>query len=283
MDPGGSDNAVTVAAVQMNSGHELRRNLATTATLIAEASQRGARLAVLPENFAYLGLDERDKVSLAEDEGAGEIQDFVANLARENSLWIIAGSVPLRSPDPKRCFGASIVFDDDGCLRCCYRKMHLFDVDLPGRDEAYRESATMYPGGDIRSCDTPLGRVGLSICYDLRFPELYRKLVDEGATAFTVPSAFTATTGSAHWQPLLRARAIENLAYVIAPGQSGRHSNGRTTYGHSMIVGPWGDVIAELEDGEGVVVARLYPDLPAKLRDEFPVHRHRRITSGERK
>ena len=274
--------AITVAAVQMTSGHELQQNLARTADLVAQAAQQGARVAVLPENFAYLGLDECDKVALAEEEGAGEIQDFVGNLAREYAMWIVAGSVPLRSPDPDRCFGASIVFDDRGAVCSCYRKIHLFDVDLPDRDEAYRESATMYPGNDVRCCDTPLGRVGLSICYDLRFPELYRGLVAEGATAFTIPSAFTATTGKAHWQPLLRARAIENLAYVIAPGQTGHHSNGRETHGHSMIVGPWGDIIAEIQDGEGVVSARLDPGLPARLREQFPVHRHRRIASNER-
>lgn len=268
--------AITVAAVQMNSNHDLENNLRRADELLLEASQRGCQLSVLPENFAFLGLDDADKVALAEQEGSGPIQGFVAEAARRNNMWIVAGSIPLISPDADRCYGASIVFDPDGRQRACYRKIHLFDVDVPERNESYRESATMYPGEELCVCDSPLGRLGLTICYDVRFPELYRKLLDLGALAFTVPSAFTATTGQAHWQVLMRARAVENLAYVIAPGQEGRHSNGRLTFGHSMIVDPWGRVIAQQERGEGVVVADIEPGLVQELREGFPALEHRR-------
>ena len=270
-DCNGNGKTIAVAAVQMTSGHDRAANLERAGTLIAAAAERGCHVIALPENFAFLGLDEADKVALAEREGAGPIQEFLAEVAMRHSAWIIAGSLPLESPDENRCYGASVVVDPQGQQQACYRKMHLFDVDLPSGDEHYRESATMYAGNTLAVCDTPVGKLGLSICYDVRFPELYRHLVELGAVAFSVPSAFTATTGEAHWHTLLRARAIENLAYVIAPGQVGRHSNGRMTFGHSMIVDPWGRVLAERSDGEGVVIADLDPTLPDRLRAEFPV------------
>jgi nitrilase len=272
-----ADNKIRVAAMQMCSGNDKAQNLAVVDRLLGEAAADNCRLAVLPENFAFVGVADRDKLAHAEIEGDGPVQDFLADAARRHGMWIVAGSLPLASGQQDRCFGASLVYDEGGALRGCYRKIHLFDVDLPQREEHYRESASMAHGGKIVTVDTLIGRLGLSICYDVRFPELYRQLAGEGATAFAVPSAFTRVTGEAHWQVLLRARAIENLAYVIAAGQHGRHPNGRETYGHTMIIDPWGLVLAEQAAGEAVVVAELDTTLPARLRQEFPVLQHRRL------
>lgn len=266
-----------VAAIQMSSGDNVHENLQTAGRLLADARAEQCLLAVLPENFAYVGQRDTDKLQVAESDGAGPIQEFLAETAAKLSMWIVAGSLPLKTPETSLCYGASYVFDATGGGVACYRKMHLFDVDLPDRNERYRESDSMDPGDEPLSVDTPVGRLGLSICYDLRFPELYRRLVDDGATVYSVPAAFTRATGQAHWHTLLRARAIENLAYVIAAGQYGVHPNGRATYGHSMIVDPWGGILAERKDGNGVVVAELDRDLPRRLRAEFPVLQHRRL------
>ena len=192
-------------------------------------------------------------------------------------MWIVGGSLPMASPEPERVYGACPVFDDEGRMRACYRKIHLFDVKLPDSEEAYTESWSMYPGEEAVATDTPIGRLGLTICYDVRFPELFRRLVDDGATAFTVPAAFTVVTGRAHWHTLLRARAIENLAYVVAPGQYGVHADGRSTFGHSLIVDPWGRVVAESAEGDGHVAADLDAALPRRLRAEFPALANRRL------
>jgi len=266
-----------VAAIQMSSGDSLEANLRTAERLLLEARSRDCVLAVLPENFAYVGKRDTDKLAIAESAGTGLVQEFLARTAARHSMWIVGGSLPLKTPETELCYGASCVFDADGRALACYRKMHLFDVDLPDRHETYRESASMDPGDEPKTVDTAAGRLGLSICYDLRFPELYRRLVNEGAEMFSVPSAFTFATGTAHWHTLLRARAIENLAYVIAAGQYGTHPNGRTTYGHSMIVDPWGQVVAQQESGDGVVVAEIDLSLSRRLREEFPVLRHRRL------
>jgi predicted amidohydrolase len=264
-----------VAAVQMNSSADLAQNLALAGRLLAEAAADGSVLAVLPENFAFMGARAKDKLQHAEALGTGPIQEFLKAQASENRLWIVSGSIPLRSPLPDRCYGATLVVDADGNTRCCYRKIHLFDVDLPDRDESYRESASLMPGDEPMVQESPVGCLGLSICYDLRFPELYRKLTEMGAVVLTVPSAFTLVTGEAHWHTLLRARAIENLAYVIAPGQYGQHSDGRITYGHSLIIDPWGRILAESAEGDCVIAADLDLELPQKLRREFPALRHR--------
>lgn len=276
--PAATDTATCrAAAIQMSSGDSVLDNLRTAGQLLAEAHASGCRLAVLPENFAYIGKRDTDKLALAETEGAGPIQEFLAAAAAELSMWIVAGSLPLAAPETSLCYGACCVFDANGRAAGCYRKIHLFDVDLPERKERYRESESMDPGHDPLAVVTPFGPVGLSICYDLRFPELYRRLVTNGATILSVPAAFTLATGRAHWHTLLRARAIENLAYVIAAGQHGTHPNGRTTFGHSLIVDPWGRVLGERPDGDGVVVAELDPGLPGRLRAEFPVLEHRRL------
>lgn len=266
------------AAIQMNSGADVGANLDLAGRLIGAAAADGCGLAVLPENFALMPRRARDKAKHAETPGEGPIQSFLAETATRHGLWIVGGSIPLVSPASDRVYGGSPVVDDRGATRAVYRKIHLFDVDLPDRDEAYRESRSMYPGDTLEAVDSPFGRIGLSICYDVRFPELYRQLVGDGADLFTVPAAFTVTTGRAHWKTLLRARAIENLAYVIAPGQFGEHPDGRSTYGHSMIVDPWGRVLAEQADGDGFLAADVDPDRQAALRQEFPVLSNRRLT-----
>ena len=266
-----------VAAIQMNSGADVSQNLDLAGTLLREAASDGCTLAVLPENFALMPEQGRDKARHAENPGEGPIQAFLADTATELGLWIIAGSMPVVSPESERVYGASLAVDDDGRTRAIYRKIHLFDVDLPDREESYRESHSMYPGDEPVTVMTPAGRIGVTICYDLRFPELFRTLVDEGASVFTVPAAFTAVTGKAHWHTLLRARAIENLAYVIAPGQFGRHPDDRETFGHSLIVDPWGQIIAEQAEGNCVVAADIDPEEPAKLRERFPALANRRL------
>jgi nitrilase len=277
MTTGAVAKSIKVAAAQLCSGDDVMRNLEVVGELLGEAVREDCRLVVLPENFAFVGRNDIDKLSHAEDLGAGQIQQWLQESSKIFNLWIVACSLPLKSENQQRCFGASMVFDSRGDLRGCYRKIHLFDVDLPDRDERYRESASMMHGDEVVLVDTVAGRTGLSICYDVRFPELFRRLSECGATVLTVPAAFTSVTGAAHWQVLLRARAIENLAYVIAPGQHGQHPNGRQTYGHSMIVDPWGRVLGERVAGDGLVIATIETDLPAKLRRDFPVLQHRRI------
>jgi predicted amidohydrolase len=266
-----------VAAIQMNSQSDVQGNLALADELLAGAAADGCKLAVLPENFALMPEKGRDKASHAEDVGEGPIQAFLADAARRLGLWIVAGSLPLRSPEAERVYGGCPVYDTDGVLQAVYRKIHLFDVKLPDHEESYQESWSMYPGDEPVTVATPAGRIGLTICYDVRFPELYRTLVDEGATFFTVPAAFTRVTGEAHWVTLLRARAIENLAYVVAPGQYGEHPDNRATYGHSVIIDPWGKVLAEQAEGNCFVAADIDPDLPAILRSEFPALTNRRL------
>ena len=265
------------AAIQMNSGADIDANLRLADDLLGAAAADGSGFAVLPENFALMPANGRDKARYAEEPGHGPIQAFLADASKRHAMWIVGGSMPLVSPAAERVFGACPVYDADGVCKALYRKIHLFDVKLPDRDESYRESYSMYPGGEPVSVDTPLGRVGLTICYDLRFPELFRGLVEAGAIAFTVPAAFTQTTGEAHWEVLLRARAIENLAYVIAPGQYGSHPDNRTTFGHSLIVDPWGRVLAAAEDRNCHIVADIDPDLPARIRSEFPALTNRRL------
>jgi len=276
----GRENGTRVAALQMNCCDDLDRNFRAIDDLLTEATARGVQLALLPENSVFMGRRDDDKLAIAEMPGIGPVQSFLADCARRHGLWLVAGSIALRADRADKCFGASIVWDSAGKERACYRKIHLFDVDLPDRDERYRESATMASGESVVTVDSPAGRLGLSICYDLRFPEMYRRLVDAGATVFSVPAAFTAATGKAHWRTLLRARAIENLAYVIAAGQHGSHLNGRITHGHSMIVDPWGEVLAEQAQGDGVVDAVIDIERPAMLRRRFPVLEHRRLDTG---
>ncbi len=265
------------AAIQMNSGADVAANLELAESLLRDASADGCSLAVLPENFALMPARARDKAGHAEQPGEGPIQAFLAQAAKRYGLWIVGGSMPLASPDPQRVYGGCPVVDASGRLQALYRKIHLFDVDLPDTNESYRESHSMYPGDEPALVDTPFGKIGLTICYDLRFPELFRTLVEAGANMFTVPAAFTQTTGEAHWRVLLRARAIENLAFVVAAGQTGTHPDERRTFGHSMIVDPWGRVLAELPDGNGFVAAEIDTHAQQKLRSELPVLENRRL------
>lgn len=263
----------------MNSGAEVAGNLELAGRLLGDAARDGCRVAALPENFALMPKKATDKAMHAENPGVGPIQDFLSAAARQHGLWIVGGSIPLVSPElaASRVYGACPVYDPDGNARAIYRKIHLFDVDLADQRESYRESHSMYPGDEVVCVESPCGRLGLTICYDLRFPELYRCLVDDGAAVFTVPAAFTETTGKAHWHVLLRARAIENLAYVIAPGQYGRHPDARSTYGHSLICDPWGRILAEQPEGNCAVIAEIDAALPARLRSEFPALANRRL------
>ena len=265
-----------VAAIQMTSGPDVAANLQQARDLLTRARDKGAMFAALPENFAFMGLKDADKRAVGEADGSGPIQEAMAATARELGLWIVAGTMPIRAADG-RVSAASLVFDASGKRVARYDKIHLFDVDIPGKAEVYRESAHVAPGHEPVVVDTPVGRLGLSVCYDMRFPELFRRLSAAGAQIITVPSAFTAPTGRAHWETLLRARAIENLCYVIAPDQSGFHPNGRETYGDSLIVDHWGTVLQRLPRGTGCVVADVDLNRQANARTSFPALTHRML------
>jgi deaminated glutathione amidase len=264
-----------VAAIQMTSGPDVAANLEQARALLQQARERGAVLAALPENFAFMGLKDADKRAVGETEGSGPIQDFLAATARDLKLWVVGGTMPMRAEGDGRVAAASLVFNDAGTRVARYDKIHLFDVDIPGKAETYRESAHVAPGRAPVVVDTPVGKLGLSVCYDMRFPELFRRLSAAGAQIITVPSAFTGPTGRAHWETLLRARAIENLCHVIAPAQSGFHPNGRETYGDSMIIDHWGAVLQRLPRGQGSVVADVDLNRQAAARTSFPALDHR--------
>jgi predicted amidohydrolase len=268
-------DAITVAAVQMTSAPDVAANLATAGTLLEQAAREGARIALLPENFSFMGLRDADKRGIAEREGSGPVQDFLSQRSRELKLWIVAGTTPISETPGERVSAACLVYNDQGERVARYDKMHLFDVDIPGRDEKYRESSNIAPGSRLGLVPTPAGLLGLSVCYDMRFPELYRPMSAAGAQWFTVPAAFTVPTGRAHWEVLLRARAIENLSFVVAAAQWGRHANGRETYGDSIIIDHWGSVLARLESGQGVIVARLDLSAQRAARQDFPALSHR--------
>ena len=264
---------VRVAAVQLASGPSVAANLNEARRLIAMAAKQGAKLVALPEYFAIMGMQDTDKVKVREAEGTGPIQEFLAETAKKHKIWLVGGSVPLMSGDPNRVRNSSLVYDDKGKLVARYDKIHLFGFEM-GK-EHYSEQRTIEPGSEIKVIDSPFGRLGLSICYDLRFPELYRAMKD--VDIILVPSAFTETTGKAHWETLIRARAIENLAYVIAPAQGGYHLNGRETHGDSMIVDPWGVVLDRLPRGSGVVTAGIKPEYVQRLRKSLPALAHRTL------
>lgn len=270
-----------IALIQTNSGEDVAANLHQAGLACERAAAEGARLALLPENVAFMGRGEADKLAVAEAPGCGPIQDWLAATAARLGLYLLAGTVPLRGDDPQRVRAASLLVGPDGELRARYDKIHLFDVDVPreGRIERYRESAHIEPGPPHPVVVDVAGwRLGLSVCYDLRFPELYRALATAGAELLCVPSAFTDRTGSAHWRALLTARAVENLCYVAAPNQCGEHPGGRRTWGHSLVLSPWGDVLAELEHEPGIVLATLERDKLHQLRAAFPCLAHRRLS-----
>jgi nitrilase len=264
----------------MTSGPDVAENLAQAAGLLEEARAQGAQLAALPENFAFMGIRDADKRQVAEAAGEGLVQDFLARTTRRLALWLVAGTIPLRGSADGRVAAASLVYSADGACVARYDKIHLFDVNIPERAESYRESAHVAPGRHLALVDTPVGRIGLSVCYDVRFPELYRSLSSHGAQLLSIPSAFTAPTGRAHWETLLRARAIENLCYVLAPAQSGFHSSGRETHGDSLIVDYWGRVLARLPRGTGCVLADVDLSALSAARASFPALAHRQTSDA---
>jgi predicted amidohydrolase len=271
-----------VAAIQMTSGTDVAANLATAGRLLEQAAERGAVIAALPENFALMGRHESDKQAIAETQGSGPIQDFLASAAQRLKIWVIGGTMPMRCADPQepRPVAACVVYDRDGGQRARYDKIHLFDVDVPDGSEAHRESHGLCPGQEPTVLETPAGKLGLAVCYDIRFPELFRRLSAAGAEWFCLPSAFTRSTGRAHWETLIRARAIENLCFMMAPAQSGAHPNGRETYGDTMLVDYWGRVLSRLPRGQGVVTADFDHTGQAQVRRDFPALKHRVFMPG---
>jgi predicted amidohydrolase len=266
-----------VAVIQMTSGPEINGNLLEAERLIAQAASAGARLVVLPENFALMGYRESDKIAVREIEGEGPLQQFLSDQAARHKLWLVGGTIPLVAHDEHKVRASCLLFDDRGQRVIRYDKIHLFDVQMIESSESYCESDTIEPGDRLALADTPFGRLGLAVCYDLRFPELFRSLSDQGMEILALPSAFTAPTGKAHWEPLLRARAIENLCYILASAQGGRHANRRETYGDSLIVDPWGVILNRLPQDPGVVLATLDRNRLETVRRRFPVLQHRRL------
>lgn len=265
------------AAIQMASSPNVNFNLLEADKLIAEAARAGAKLVALPENFALMGEHAGDKIRHREVQGSGPIQHFLAETAKKYAVWIVAGTVPLVAQSADKIRAACLVYNAQGELVARYDKIHLFDVNVPDTDEVYRESDTIEAGDTPVVIDTPFGKLGIAICYDLRFPEMIRQMQQQNMQVLVVPSAFTAQTGAAHWEVLLRARAIENLCYVLAPNQGGFHLNGRQTFGHSMIVDPWGTVLTCQKTGGGVVGAEIDLEKLHKMRASFPALQHRRF------
>ena len=265
-----------VAAIQMASGPNVAANLAEAERLIGMAVAAGAKLVALPENFSLMGLKDTDKIKVREQDGKGPMQKFLSAQARKHGIWLVGGSIPMVSSDPDKVRNTCLVYDDKGKQVARYDKIHLFGFDLG--EEHYSEESTIEPGNEVVVVETPFGRLGLSICYDLRFPELYRAMGE--IDLIVVPAAFTATTGRAHFETLIRARAIENLAYVIAPAQGGYHLSGRETHGDSMIVDPWGNILDRLPRGTGVVIAGINPSYQASLRKSLPALKHRTLDCG---
>jgi deaminated glutathione amidase len=267
-----------IACIQMASGPNVQANLGEAARLIRSAVAAGAGFVLLPEHFAQMGMKESDKLEIMETEGKGPIQSFLAETARQHRIWVAGGSIPLRGKDPKRARSSLLLYNDQGVQVARYDKIHMFDVHIPQSGERYQESATIEPGDSVVVVDTPLGRTGLCVCYDMRFPELFRQQVEQGMEVLLVPSAFTAITGKVHWEPLLVARAIENQCYVAAANQGGYHINGRETHGHSMIVDPWGAILDCLPSGSGFVIAKIDRAKLESTRKNFPAISHRRLS-----
>ena len=265
----------------MASGPQIKANLMEATRLIREAAKKGAQMVVLPESFALMTMHESENIDLAEEYGKGPIQDAMRQCAIDNKVWIVAGSIPLKQDESEKVSAASIMFNDKGEAVARYNKIHLFDVDIACEDkeaqEHYRESDTFEHGKDIVVVDTPFGKIGMSICYDLRFPILYREMVKQGAEIFLIPSAFTKTTGKIHWEPLIKARAIENQCYVIAPAQGGYHVNGRHTYGNTMAVDYLGQVHGLRLKGSGIITINIDLEAQKKVRESFPVLKHTKL------
>jgi nitrilase len=261
----------------MTSSHIVADNLAAAGELLREAKDLGCDIACLPENFSFIGLRDADKLEVAEPDREGPVQSFLSDTARKLKMWILGGTIVIRGDNERRVANASLLIDAAGKRVARYDKIHLFDVTIPGGDEQYRESTHVTPGRELVIADTPVGKLGLSVCYDMRFPELYRELVSKGAEWLAMPAAFTVPTGRAHWETLLRARAIENLCYVVAPAQTGTHTSGRETYGDSLIVDYWGQVLSRLAKGTGVITAEIDLAKEAETRTRFPALDNRQL------
>ena len=271
--------AMKAAAVQMTSTRDVHANLREAGRWVADAARQGAQLVVLPENFSFLGATDADRVAAIEPFGDGPAQRFLTETAESLGVWIVGGTIPIRDGGDagERASSRSLLVGPDGRVAAHYDKIHLFDVDIPGRvNERYSESATTLAGTRVVAANTPLARIGMTVCYDIRFPALFHRLSVLGTDIVVVPAAFTVPTGEVHWQPLLQARAVESLVYVVAAGQWGEHAGGRKTYGHSLILGPWGELLAELPTGPGVVCADLDMIRLQELRQRFPTLLHRR-------
>jgi nitrilase len=266
-----------VAAIQLASGSKIKANLREAAKLISNASAEGAELIVLPENFGMIGNRQEDVLEQREAAGNGLMQDFLAQQSQKYGITLVGGSVPIASEDSVRYRSALLVYNKGECI-ARYDKIHLFDVSVPGSNEKYRESDVIEAGDSIVIVDTGTIKLGLAICYDLRFPEMFRLLQDKGAEVIVLPAAFTAVTGQAHWHALLKARAIENLCYIVASAQGGFHVNGRETYGHSLIIEPWGNILDEIATGSGFALADIRLDQQQQIRERFPVLTHRRYS-----
>lgn len=298
-----SNSTKVVAAVQMNSTDKVEQNLSRIEVWVQKAKAMGSELVVLPENCAFIGKNDFDKLAIAEKPGQGDIQNALAQMARQNNLWLVGGTIPIlansvdsvdsvnsvdsvdshANKSHPQIFNRCYVWNNQGQVVAHYDKIHLFDVEVSEKlgeklsETIYRESDTFVPGKEIISVESPVGKLGLSVCYDLRFPELYRNLLQQNAEILLIPSAFTATTGLAHWEILLRARAIENLCYVVAAGQTGRHVNGRSSFGSSMIIDPWGKILNRLETEEGIITDKIDLSYLKEIRSRFPATTHRKI------
>ena len=269
------------AAIQMASGPNISANLNEVYRLVNGAVTQGAKLVVLPENFAFMGRQDRDMITAADDiEQPGEILNFLSRIAREFDIWILGGTIALKSTQANKVYAASLLYNHQGEIVARYNKMHLFDIDLGEKHGAYQESAIIEAGNEIVVTDTPFGKIGIAVCYDIRFPELFRRMQQQGMQILLLPAAFTQITGKAHWEIVNRSRAIENLCYVVAANQGGFHVNGRETHGNSMIINPWGKILDQLPKGSGFVMADINLGELNKTRKNFPVLKHRRLWCG---
>ena len=263
-----------VASIQLSSGPNVQANLLEVGKYIKEISKTDSKIVVLPENFALMPENDEEFITHSETAGSGPIQDFLSEKAKDYKLWIIAGTLPVKTNDPKKVTSTTFVYNSIGDVVSRYDKIHLFDVELPNSDESYNESEVFQSGKDLEVLETPIGRVGLAICYDLRFPELFRLLKESNVEILVIPSAFTEQTGKVHWETLVKARAIENLCYVVTSCQDGYHITGRQTHGNSMIVNPWGQITSRLASGSGFIESEINLKKLISIRQKFPVLEH---------
>ncbi len=272
-----------VACIQMTSSDDISSNLSLAQSLIQDAVEQEAKLIILPENFALMGFDQADKIKHREEIDNGPIQTFLSSEARRHGIWLVGGTIPVAVPKKRnKVFACCLVYDDRGRRVGRYDKIHLFDVHLRETKEDYLESKVIDPGEKVVVIPTPFGKLGLAVCYDVRFPEMFRLMLKQGVELIALPAAFTFTTGSAHWDVLVRARAIENLAYVLAACQTGIHVNGRRTYGNSMIVNPWGEVQVCLPENQGMIIAEVNLEFQNRIREDFPALAHRKMKIEEK-